>query len=58
MTAPIETLSVETTKISCAGDKDSPHPKVYLTMGDQSSVDCPYCGKRYVLKRACEDALS
>ena len=26
------------------------HPKVYLEMGDENFVECPYCDKRFVLK--------
>ena len=56
MTNPSETVSVTSRKISCLGDKDSAHPRVYLTMGPQGSVDCPYCGKHYVLSAgACAD---
>ena len=25
------------------------HPLVYLNTGENGVVDCPYCGKRYVL---------
>ncbi len=24
------------------------HPHVYLDMGDETVIDCPYCGTRYV----------
>lgn len=26
------------------------HPRVFLTLGDDNAVSCPYCGKHYVLK--------
>ena len=26
------------------------HPRVFLNMGDADHVDCPYCGRRYVLQ--------
>ena len=26
------------------------HPRVFLNMGDKRAVDCPYCGRHYVLK--------
>ena len=25
-------------------------PKVFLEMGDETQVECPYCDKRFVLK--------
>ncbi|MEM1419853.1 MAG: zinc-finger domain-containing protein, partial [Pseudomonadota bacterium] len=24
------------------------HPRVYLTIGEQGFVECPYCDRRYV----------
>ncbi len=26
------------------------HPRVYLEMGDENFVECPYCDRRFVLK--------
>lgn len=28
------------------------HPRVFLPLGDDDSVSCPYCGKHYQLKQA------
>jgi uncharacterized Zn-finger protein len=53
MSPSVETIFVATRKIACDGDKGSGHPRVFLTMGKNDSVDCPYCGRHYVLK---EDA--
>jgi uncharacterized Zn-finger protein len=50
MPQPIETISVDTPKVACDGDKASGHPRVFLTMGAEGYVDCPYCGKHFVLK--------
>ncbi len=48
--SPPETITVETTDIYCDGHTaDAGHPRVYLTMTDQGSVDCPYCGRHFVL---------
>jgi uncharacterized Zn-finger protein len=55
MTFPVETITVETSKIACDGDKESAHPRVFLTTGKQGFVDCPYCGKRYILKQGAPD---
>ncbi len=32
------------------------HPGVYLNMGDDSFVECPYCGRRFVLVPDAEPA--
>jgi len=47
----VETIEVENSKIACDGEKGAlGHPRVYLNMGDKGRVECPYCGKNYVLK--------
>jgi uncharacterized Zn-finger protein len=48
-----EIVEVETNRVSCAGSAKDPalgHPKVYLEMGGEGFVECPYCGRRFVLK--------
>lgn len=46
---PFETVTVSTKKVACDGiNKDSGHPRVYLNMGADDFVDCPYCSCRYV----------
>lgn len=47
---PIETVTVDSAKVACDGGKGAlGHPRIYLNMGDKKSVDCPYCGRRFVL---------
>jgi uncharacterized Zn-finger protein len=53
---PIETVLITTTKIACDGDEASPHPRVFLKVAAQGSVDCPYCGKHFVLKEGAHSA--
>jgi uncharacterized Zn-finger protein len=37
--------------VACDGDEGSlGHPRVYLNMGAKQDVECPYCGRRFVLK--------
>ena len=50
-----ETVHISAATISCDGDKASAHPRVFLTVNAKGFVDCPYCGKHYVLE---EGALS
>ena len=46
-----EIIEVETHRVSCEGIGGAlGHPKVYLEMGDEHSVECPYCDRRFVLK--------
>ncbi len=46
-----ETFEVTTRSVSCDGGGGAlGHPKVYLQIGDEGFVDCPYCDRRFVLK--------
>ncbi len=46
-----EVIPVEDTRVACDGGGGAlGHPKVYLEMGDEGVVECPYCDRRYVLK--------
>lgn len=46
-----ETIVVETTRVMCDGGNGAlGHPRVYLEMGDENMVECPYCDRRFVLK--------
>ncbi|MBP7064326.1 zinc-finger domain-containing protein [Ferrovibrio sp.] len=48
---PVETKEVDSTTVACDGDGGAlGHPRVYLNMGEKTAVDCPYCGRHYVLK--------
>ena len=45
-----EAVVVETTTIACDGDGPSGHPRVYLNLENRRAIDCPYCGRHFVLK--------
>ncbi len=46
-----EIIEVTTSRVSCDGIGGAlGHPRVYLEMGDETSVECPYCDRRFVLK--------
>ena len=48
---PFETITVDTDRVACDGGGGAlGHPKVFLEMGDEHFVECPYCDKRFVLK--------
>jgi uncharacterized Zn-finger protein len=47
-----ETICVPHARFACDGG-NSPglgHPRVFLTVGTEGDVDCPYCGRHYVCK--------
>ena len=46
-----ETEEVETTRIACDGGEGVlGHPRVWLSIGTDGFVECPYCDKKFVLK--------
>ncbi len=48
---PVETIYVEETTVGCDGGAGPlGHPQVYLNLGAKGETDCPYCGRRYILK--------
>jgi uncharacterized Zn-finger protein len=45
-----EIVIVNRTRVACDGSGGAlGHPKVYLEMGEQDSVECGYCDRRFVL---------
>lgn len=54
---PVESVEVEDVKVVCDGGGGAVgHPRVFLNMGEAREIDCPYCGKRFVLKEGVEAA--
>ncbi|HLD76630.1 MAG TPA: zinc-finger domain-containing protein [Rickettsiales bacterium] len=56
MANTIEILHVNSKKISCDGVKEgyyatSGHPLIYLNMGKNDFVICPYCSKYFTVKK-------
>ena len=45
-----ETKEVTTRRVACDGDGPLGHPRVWLQIGAEGFVECPYCDARYVLK--------
>jgi uncharacterized Zn-finger protein len=46
-----EIIEVDSTRVACDGGGGAlGHPKVFLEMGDESFVECPYCDRRFVLR--------
>ena len=54
---PLETIEADDTVVACdGGNGPLGHPRVYLNMGDKGQIDCPYCGRHYVLKPGARPA--
>ena len=46
-----EIVETDDTRVMCDGGGGAlGHPRVYLEMGDEDFVECPYCDRRFVLK--------
>jgi uncharacterized Zn-finger protein len=47
---PPEIIEIDQTNPVCDGGGGAlGHPKIYLEMGSKSEIDCPYCGRHFVL---------
>ena len=47
---PCETIEVKSREIACDGGEGVlGHPLVFLNMGQKTEIDCPYCGRKFVL---------
>jgi uncharacterized Zn-finger protein len=56
---PVETLEVDSPQVACdGGDGALGHPRVFLNMGEKKEVDCPYCGRHFVLKKGAKAAAA
>jgi uncharacterized Zn-finger protein len=49
-----EIIESDDTRVACDGGGVLGHPKVYLEMGDQTYVECPYCDRRFVLREGAQ----
>jgi uncharacterized Zn-finger protein len=54
---PLEVIEVDSTSIACdGGDGALGHPRIYLTLSKENEIDCPYCGRHFVLKQGAKTA--
>ena len=51
----METIRVTTDRVACDGDALG-HPRVWLTLGTDGEIVCPYCSRRYVRAGDEDDA--
>ena len=48
---PVEVITVDTDRVACdGGGGPLGHPKVYLNLGTDGRIECPYCSRIYVLR--------
>lgn len=47
---PPEIIEVQSNTVSCDGGGTLGHPRVALTLDRDGTIDCPYCGRRFVAK--------
>jgi uncharacterized Zn-finger protein len=48
---PFEVITVDTDRVACDGGGGAlGHPKVYLNLGEEGRIECPYCSRTYVLR--------
>ena len=52
---PPEVVTVRSRRVACDGVGGAlGHPRVWLEMGDEGFVECPYCDRRFVLKTGAD----
>jgi uncharacterized Zn-finger protein len=49
---PPETIVVESHRVACDGGGPLGHPLVYLELGEEGRVVCPYCSRLFVAAKA------
>jgi uncharacterized Zn-finger protein len=48
---PFETIPVDSTVVACNGGGGAlGHPRVYLNLGADGRIECPYCSRLFVLR--------
>ena len=48
---PFETIVVDSNVAACnGGGGPLGHPRVYLNLGADGSIECPYCSRQFVLR--------
>ena len=51
-----ETIAVAGPRVACdGGGGPLGHPRVWLTLGTDGEITCPYCSRRYVKASSTDD---
>ena len=54
---PTEVIEVDSAVVACDGGNGAlGHPRVFLHIGNNGEVECPYCSRLYVLKAGAKVA--
>ena len=53
-TTKSEVITVTSRTVACDGG-DLGHPRVFLTVGDDGQVVCPYCSHTFVLEDGADE---
>lgn len=54
-TEPFETITVDTDRVACdGGGGPLGHPKIYLNLGAEGRVECPYCSRIFQLREGAK----
>jgi uncharacterized Zn-finger protein len=57
VTKAFETITVDTDRVACDGGGGAlGHPKVYLNLGEEGRIECPYCSRLYVLREGADSS--
>ncbi len=52
---PPETEIVTASRVACDGGEGAlGHPRVWLSLGEDGEVECPYCDKKFIHKDKAE----
>lgn len=52
----LEIIESHEKEVVCDGPEFSKHPRVYLNMGKDDYVVCPYCSRRFQLSKQAKEA--
>ncbi len=56
MAAEGETIAVTGPRVACdGGGGPLGHPRVWLTLGTDGEITCPYCSRRYIKATGTDD---
>lgn len=52
----LETIRIKSSSVACDGGGGAlGHPRVWLHLGDDDQITCPYCSRHYVLEGSPAD---
>ncbi len=53
-----ENTSINSIKFSCdGGSLSSKHPLIFLNLGNNNNISCPYCGKNVSIEKSTNNII-